>query len=156
MRHWLRRYREEGTGRRGATKPQQQCLNQNQQHQQHQNREKLRLNQTTNPKKRLLMKSASSMARCSGQRKEKRSIPDDESRMRVEDMWEMGTGEKTSMRIASVEQVEMGNITGVVNHGSCGKNGQDNRTSLGGLSLRKRRWVELEESQPPDSCQTPA
>ena len=37
-----------------------------------------------NPK-RLLMKSASSTANGSGQRKEKRSIPDDEARMQVED-----------------------------------------------------------------------
>ena len=44
------------------------------------------------PKRRLLMKSASSTAGGSGQRKEKRSIPDDESRMQVEDTSETGTG----------------------------------------------------------------
>ena len=42
-----------------------------------------------NPKWRLLMKSASLTASGSGQQKEKRSIPDDESRMQVEDMSEM-------------------------------------------------------------------
>ena len=91
------------------------------------------------------MKSASSTASGSGQQKEKTSIPDDESRLQVEDTSEMGTGESTellgapsantgrriavksdpvtvttqeavdgccekAMRIASVEQIELGNI----------------------------------------------
>ena len=38
-----------------------------------------------NPNRRLLMKSASLTASGSGQQKEKRSIPDDQSRMQVED-----------------------------------------------------------------------
>ena len=91
------------------------------------------------------MKSASMTASCSGQQKERRSIPDGESRMQVEDTSETGTGESTAllaapsantrrrivvksepvavttqdavdghcekaMWIASVEQIEMGNI----------------------------------------------
>ena len=98
-----------------------------------------------NPKRRLLLKSASLTASGSGQQKEKRSIPDDESRVQVEDTSETGTGEGTAlpaapsantgrrivvksepvavttqeavdghcekaMRIASVEQIELGNI----------------------------------------------
>ena len=98
-----------------------------------------------NPKRRIFMKSASSTASGSGQQREKRPIPDGESRMQVEDMSETSTGEGTSlpaapsantrrrivvksepmavttqeavdgyrekaMRIASVEQIELGNI----------------------------------------------
>ena len=43
-----------------------------------------------NPKRRILMKSASSTASGSGQQREKRPIPDGESRMQVEDMSEAG------------------------------------------------------------------
>ena len=53
-----------------------------------------------NPKRRLLMKSASLTACGSGQRKEKRSIPDDESGMQVEDTSETGTGESTALPAA--------------------------------------------------------
>ena len=98
-----------------------------------------------NPKRRLLTMSASSTASGSGQQTEKKSIPDDESRMQVEDMSEMGTGESIAlpgapsanprrrivvksepvavttqeavdeycdkaMKIARVEQIELGNI----------------------------------------------
>ena len=87
------------------------------------------------------LKSASSTASGSGQQKEKMSIPDDESRLQVEDTSEIGIGESTehrqqtpgeellwsqnvavatqeavdrycekAMRIASVEQIELGNI----------------------------------------------
>ena len=98
-----------------------------------------------NPKRRLLMKSASLTASGSGQLRQKRSIPDDESGMQVEDTPETSTGEGTAsptapsanirpriavksepvavttqeavdghcekaMRIASVEQIELGNI----------------------------------------------
>ena len=49
-----------------------------------------------NPKRRLLMKSASSPASGSGQQKEKRSIPDYESRMQFEDTSETGAGECTA------------------------------------------------------------
>ena len=98
-----------------------------------------------NPKRRLLMKSASLTASGSGQQRQKRSIPDDESRMQVEDTQKTDTGggevppaaESTNirrrtavksepaavttqeaidgsrekvMRIASVEQVELGNL----------------------------------------------
>ena len=48
-----------------------------------------------NPKRRLLMKSASLTASGCGQQKEKKSTPDDESRMQVEDTSEIGTGEST-------------------------------------------------------------
>ena len=41
-RHWPKRYGDESRGRRGVTGPQQQCQKQNQQHQ---NREKIQLNQ---------------------------------------------------------------------------------------------------------------
>ena len=50
-----------------------------------------------NPKRRLLMKSVPLTASGSGQQKEKRSIPDGEPRMQVEDMSEMGTGEGTAL-----------------------------------------------------------
>ena len=98
-----------------------------------------------NPKRRLLMKSASLTASGSGQQRQKRSIPDDESGMQVEDTPETGTGEGTAspaapsanirrriavksepvavttqeaidghcekaVGIASVEQIELGNI----------------------------------------------
>ena len=98
-----------------------------------------------NPKRRVLMKSALLMASGSGQQRQRRSIPDDESGLQVEDTPEMGTGEGTAlsaalsantrrriavmsepvavttqeavdghcekaMRIASVEQIELGNI----------------------------------------------
>ena len=98
-----------------------------------------------NPKRRLLMKSASLTASGSSQQREKRPIPDGESRVQAEDMSEKGTGEGTALpatplvntrrrivgksepmavttqeavegyrekarRIASVEQIELGNI----------------------------------------------
>ena len=53
-----------------------------------------------NPNRRLLMKSASLTASGSGQRKEKRSIPDDESRMQVEDTSETVTGERAAVPAA--------------------------------------------------------
>ena len=53
-----------------------------------------------NPKRRLLMKSASSTASGSVQQKEKRPIPDDESRMQVKDTSETGTGEGTALPAA--------------------------------------------------------
>ena len=53
-----------------------------------------------NPKRRLLMKSASLTASGSGQPRQKRSIPDDESRMQVEDTSETGTGEGTALPAA--------------------------------------------------------
>ena len=49
-----------------------------------------------NPKRSLLMKSASSTASGSGQQMEKKSIRDDESRMEVEETLEMGTGESVN------------------------------------------------------------
>ena len=49
-----------------------------------------------NPKRRLLMKSASLTASGSGQQRQKRSIPDDESGMQLEDTSETGTGEGTA------------------------------------------------------------
>ena len=105
-----------------------------------------------NPKRRLLMKSASLTASGSGLQREKRPIPDGDLRMQVEDTSATGTGEGTALpaapsantrrrivgksepvavttqeavdgyrekarRIASVEQIELGNIWSV-NHGS--------------------------------------
>ena len=55
------------------------------------------MNQTQIQKRRLLTKSASSTASGSGQRKEKKSIPDDEPSMQAEDASEMGTGESTEL-----------------------------------------------------------
>ena len=49
-----------------------------------------------NPKRRLLMMSASSTASGSGQHKEMRSISDDESRMQVQNMSEVGIGGSTT------------------------------------------------------------
>ena len=73
---------------------QQQCLNQSQQHE---IREKIRLNQNPNPKRKLLMKSASSTASGSGQQKEKRPVTDNETRVQAEDPLEMGTGENAML-----------------------------------------------------------
>ena len=53
-----------------------------------------------NPKRRLLMKSASLTASGSGQQGQKRSIPDEESGMQVEDTPETGTGEGTALPAA--------------------------------------------------------
>ena len=117
-----------------------------------------------NPKRRMLMTSASSTPSGSGQQREKRPIPGRESRMQVEDMSETGTGEGTAlpaapsantrrrivvksepmavttqeavdgyrekaMRIASVEQIELGNIMELLITGQV-LNGQDKWTSL--------------------------
>ena len=80
-----------------------------------------------NPKRRVLVKSALLMASGSGQQRQRRSIPDDESGLQVEDTPEMGTVVMSepvavttqeavdghcekAMRIASVEKIELGNI----------------------------------------------
>ena len=124
-----------------------------------------------NPKRRMLMKSASSTATNTGQQREKRPIPDGESRMQVEDMSETGTGEGTAlpaapsantrrrivvksepmavttqeavdgyrekaMRIASVEQIELGNIMELSITGQVLKWARQVNLS-GGVSLRK-------------------
>ena len=49
-----------------------------------------------NPKRRLLMKSASLTASCSGQQREGKAIPDDESRMQVEEKPEIDNEERES------------------------------------------------------------
>ena len=49
-----------------------------------------------NPKRRLLIKSASLTASGSGQQRQKKSIPDDEQGMQVEDTPDTGTGEGTA------------------------------------------------------------
>ena len=134
------------------------------------------------------MKSASSTASGSGQQKEKTSIPDDESRMQVEDTSEMGTGESTellgapsanigrrivvkssdpvtvttqeavdgycekAMRIASVEQIELGNIMELSITGQVLKWARQSNLSERTVTTHSG-WMELEESQPPDSCQ---
>ena len=119
-----------------------------------------------NPKRRLLMKSASLTACGSGQRKEKRSIPGDESRMQVEDTSETATGEGAALpaaprkiavksepvaattqeavdghrekatRIPSVEHVELGNIMELSITGHVLRWARQSNLS-GGLSLRK-------------------
>ena len=132
-----------------------------------------------NPKRTLLTKSASLTAGGSGQQRQKRSIPDDESGTQVEDTPETGTGEPPSanirrrivvksepvvvttqeavdghcenaMRIASVEQIELGNImelsiTGQVLRWAIEPFGRSVATQSG--------WMEPEKSQPPDSRQ---
>ena len=116
------------------------------------------------------MKSASLTASGSGQQKEKRSIPDDESRVQVEDTSETGTGEGTAlpaapsanrrrivvksepvavttqeavdghcekaMRIASVEQIELGNIMELSITGQVLRWARQSNLS-GGVSLRR-------------------
>ena len=64
------------------TEQQQKPPKQNRQHTQHQN-------QDLDPKRRLLIKSASLTATGSGQQREGKAIPDDESGMQVEDMPEI-------------------------------------------------------------------
>ena len=54
------------------------------------------------------MKSASLTASGSGQRKEKRSIPDDESRMQVEDTSETGIGECAALLAAPSANTQRG------------------------------------------------
>ena len=61
-----------------------------------------------NPKRRLLIKSASSTASGSGQQGQKRSIPDDESGMQVEDTPETGTGVKAQRRLQHHQQISDG------------------------------------------------
>ena len=140
-----------------------------------------------NPKRRLLMKSASLTASGSGLQREKRPIPDGESRVQAEDMSETGTGEGTALlatpsvntrrrivgksepmavttqeavegyreksrRIASVEQIELGNIMELSITGQVLKWARQMNLS-GGLSLRKSDgWNLKKESQPLDSC----
>ena len=97
-----------------------------------------------NPKRRLLLKSASLSASGSGQRKEKRSIPDDESRMQVVKSEPVavttqeavdGHCEKT-MRIASVEHIELGNIMELSITGQVLRWARQSNLS-GGVSLRR-------------------
>ena len=96
-----------------------------------------------NPKRRLLLKSASLSASGSGQRKEKRSIPDDESRMQVVKSEPVavttqeavdGHCEKT-MRIASVEHIELGNVMELSITGQVLRWARQSNLS-GGVSLR--------------------
>ena len=114
-----------------------------------------------NPKRRLLMKSASSTASGSGQQRKKRPIPDGESRMQVEDMSETGTCKGTALpaapsantrrrivvksepmavttqeAVASVEQIELGNIMELSITGQVLKWARQVNLS-GGVSLRK-------------------
>ena len=125
-----------------------------------------------NPKRRLLMKSASLTASGSGQQTQKRAIAEHESGMQVEDTPETGTGEGTAspaaapsanirrrvdvksepvavttqeavdgrrekvMRIASVEQIELGNIMELSITGQVLRWARQSNLS-GGLSLRE-------------------
>ena len=57
-----------------------------------------------NPKRRLLMKSASLTASGSGQQREKRPISDGESRMQVEDLSETGIGVGTALLACTVSE----------------------------------------------------
>ena len=135
------------------TVPQQQCQKQNQQQDP--------IEPEVNPKRRLLMKPASLTASGSGQRKEKRSIPDEESRMQVEDTSETPTGEgealpaapsaniqrkiavksepvaaTTQEAVASVGQIELGNIMELSITGQVLRWARQSNLS-GCLSLRK-------------------
>ena len=53
-----------------------------------------------NPKRRLLIKSASLTASGSGQQRQKKSIPDDEPGMQVDDTPDTGTGERAAVPAA--------------------------------------------------------
>ena len=118
------------------------------------------------------MKSASSTASCSGQQKE-RSIPDDESRIQVEDMSELGTGESTALPGAPpantrwrivVESEPVAVTTQEAVDGYCektmriavghGSGAQVGRTIelLWRIVTTQSGLMELQESQPPDSC----
>ena len=143
-----------------------------------------------NPKRRLLMKSASLTASGSGEQRQKRSIPDDESGMQVEDTPETGTGEGTAslaappaifrrriavksepvavttqeavdghcekaMRIASVEQIELGNIMEMSITGQVLRWARQSNLSGKTVTVQSG-WMELEESQPRDRCRAPA
>ena len=62
-----------------------------------------------------------------------------------------------AMRIASVEQIELGNIMELSITGQVLKWARQSNESLWRtVTYAKRLWMELEESQPPDSCQAPA
>ena len=50
-----------------------------------------------NPKRRLIMKSASTTASGSGQKRERRAIPDDDSRMQIEDKSEVDNEERAEL-----------------------------------------------------------
>ena len=124
-----------------------------------------------NPKRRLLMKSTPLTASSSGEQGQKRSIPDDESGIQVEDTQKTDTGEgevspaavstnirrriamksepaavttqeaidgsrEKVMRIASVEQIELGNLMELSITGQVLKWARQSHLS-GGLFLRK-------------------
>ena len=60
-----------------------------------------------------------------------------------------------AMRIASVEQAELRKHYGVVKHGSSAQMGKTIEL-LWATVAEKNSWMELEESQSLDSCQTPS
>ena len=133
------------------------------------------------------MKSALLTASGSGQQRRKRSIPDDESGMQIEDTPETGSGEGTAlpaapsanirrrivvkpepvavttqeavdghcekaMRIASVEQIELGNIMELSVTGQVLRWARQSNF-LGGVFATESGWMEPEKSQPLDSRQ---
>ena len=171
MRHWLRRYREESRGKRGVTNTAAAILESEPAAPAAPDPREVPVEPDPNPKRRFLKKSASSTASGSGQQREKRPIPDNETRVQAEDMSEMGTGDcialpralpantrprivvksepvavttqgavdgycEKTMRIASVEQIDLLSITGQVLK-------RARRSNLSGrLSLRKADgWI---------------
>ena len=136
MRHWPRRYREESRGKRGVTMLQQQYLNQNQQHLQHLRESPIE----TEFQEKIACDVSIVNSQRQWTAKCEEPVTDTESRMQTGDPLEMGTGEsmtvskhptkncsdvrpeavttqeavdgyrEKTMRIASVEQVDLGNI----------------------------------------------
>ena len=94
-----------------------------------------------NPKRRLLMKSASLTASGSGQHRQKRSIPDDESGMQVEDAPKTSTGEGTASLVAPISEYPTEHCCEVRTSSSyyegSGQHHGDIGHGSGGLSLRK-------------------
>ena len=118
-----------------------------------------------NPKRRLLMKSTPLTASSNGEQGQKRSIPDDESGTQVEDTQKTDTGEgevspmkseppavttqeavdgsgEKVMRIASVEQIELGNLMELSITGQVLKWARQSKLS-GGLFLCKSDGCNL-------------
>ena len=74
-----------------------------------------------------------------------RSIAEKSAPVAVTTQEEIDGYREKAMMIASVEQVELGNHHGVVNHGSCAEMGKTSEP-LGETVAEKNRWMEHEES----------
>ena len=101
MRYWLRRYREVSRGRRGVTKTTAAIPETEPVAPEAQDLRESPIEPNPNPKRRLLVKSASSTASGTGQHRVKRSARNSESRMQTGDLLEMGTGESTTLLVGA-------------------------------------------------------